>query len=141
MSVYNLIAATSFVLQIIVLMMLFGSLLLKGKRKFREHGITMLVAVVLHTISIVAVMVPSFGVITSGGFSASISAITYVHGITGIIAEVFGVWIVVSWRLRTSLQYCAPKKNLMRITLISWLIALLLGVLVYLHFYTALLPL
>lgn len=141
MAVYSFVATVSFVLQIIIPVLLFVSLGLKGKKKFREHGITMLIAVVLHSISIFAVMVPSFLVIPSVDISAAVSAITYVHGIAGILAEVCGVWIVVSWRLRTSLQYCAPKKNLMRITLIAWLTALLLGILIYLHFYTTLLPL
>jgi hypothetical protein len=58
----------------------------------------------------------------------------------GIIVAVLGVWIVTSWRLRTSLQYCSPKKKLMLLTLTSWLIALLLGILLYLHFYTTILP-
>ncbi|MBN1244144.1 hypothetical protein JXA31_00960 [Candidatus Bathyarchaeota archaeon] len=141
MDIYTLIATVSLVLQIAVLILLFGSLGLKGRKKLRQHGITMLIAVVLHTISILAVMIPSFGVITSGDFPVLISAIAYVHGITGIIAEVFGVWIIATWRLRTSLQYCAPKKKLMRLTLILWLIALFLGILLYLHFYTTLLPL
>jgi hypothetical protein len=141
MAVYSTIATISFVLQIAIPVLLLVSLGLKWKKKFREHGVIMLIAVVLHSISIFGVMGPSFGVITSGGFSATVSAITYIHGIAGIIAEVLGVWIIVSWRLRTSLQYCAPKKKLMLTTLISWLIALFLGTLIYLHFYTTLLPL
>jgi len=141
MDIYTLVATVSLVLQIAVLVMLFGSLGLKGKKKFRQHGITMLLAVVLHTISILAVMIPSFGAITSGDFPVLVSAIAYVHGITGIIAEICGVWIIATWRLRTSLQYCAPKKKLMRLTLISWLVALFLGVLLYLRFYTTFLPL
>jgi hypothetical protein len=141
MDIYTLIATVSFVLQIAVLILLLGSLGLKGRKKFRQHGITMLIAVVLHTISILAVMMPSFRAITSGDFSAVVSAITYVHGIAGILAEVFGVWIIASWRLRASLKHCAPKKNLMRLTLILWFIALFLGILLYLHFYTTLLPL
>jgi len=141
MDIYTLIATVSLVLQIIVLILLFGSLGLKGRKKLRQHGITMLIAVVLHTISILAVMIPSFGVITSGDFPVFISAVAYGHGITGIIAEVFGVWIIATWRLRTALQYCAPKKKLMRLTLIFWLIALFLGIVLYLHFYTTLPPL
>jgi hypothetical protein len=141
MDIYTLIATVSLVIQIAVLTLLFGSLGLKGRKKFRQHGITMLIAVVLHTISILAVMIPSFAAIGSANLAATISTIASVHGITGIIAEVFGVWIVASWRLRASLQYCAPKKNLMRLTLILWLVALFLGILLYLHFYTTLLPL
>jgi hypothetical protein len=141
LAVYSFAATVSFALQVVIPVLLLVSLGLKVKKKFREHGITMLVAVVLHSISIFALMVPSFGIISSGNFSAAVSAVTYIHGIAGIVAEVFGVWIIISWRLRTSLQYCAPKKNLMRITLISWFTALILGILLYLHFYTTLLPL
>jgi hypothetical protein len=141
MAVYSSIATISFFLQIVIPVLLLVSLGLKWKKKFREHGVTMLIAVVLHSVSIFGVMFPSFGVITLGGFSLVVSAITFVHGIAGIIAEVLGVWIIISWRLRKSLRHCAPKKKLMLITLISWLIALLLGILIYLHFYTTLLPL
>jgi hypothetical protein len=141
MDIYTFIATVSLVLQIIVLTLLFGSLGLKSKKKFRQHGITMLIAVVLHTITILAVMIPSFRLIASGEYPALVSTITYVHGIAGVIAEVFGVWIIVTWRLRTSIQYCAPKKKLMLLTLILWLTAVLLGILLYLHFYTTLLTL
>ena len=141
MAVYSTIATISFFLQIVIPVLLLVSLGLKWKKRFREHGVTMLIAVVLHSISIFSVMVPFFGVITLGDFSPVVSAITFFHGIAGIIAEVLGVWIIVSWRLRKSLQYCFPKKKLMLITLISWQIALFLGILIYLHFYTTLLPL
>jgi len=141
MDIYTLIATVSLVLQIVILFLLFGSVGLKVRKKFRQHGITMLIAVVLHTITILAVMIPSFGAISSGDFPVVISTIASVHGILGILAEVLGVWIVASWRLRRSLQYCAPKKTLMRLTLTLWFIALILGVLIYLHFYTPFLPL
>jgi hypothetical protein len=101
----------------------------------------MLTAVVLQTIAIFAIMIRSFGAIISGDFPVAVSTITAVHGTLGILAEVLGVWIVASWRLRTSLQYCAPKKNLMPLTLSLWLTALILGMRIYLHFYTPFLPL
>ena len=141
MDIYTLVATVSLVLQIAILILLFGSLTLKNKKKFRQHGITMLIAVALHTTSILAVMIPSFAAIGSANLAATISSIAYIHGITGILAEIFGVLIIASWRLRTSLQYCAPKKKLMRLTLVFWIIALFLGILLYLHFYTTLLPL
>jgi hypothetical protein len=139
MDIYTVIATVSLVLQIVVLALLFVGLGLKSKKKFHQHGILMLTAVVLHTITILVVMIPSFRVIASGEFPALVSAVTYVHGIAGVLAELLGVWIVVTWRLRTSLQYCAPKKKLMLLTLILWLTALVLGILLYLHFYTTLL--
>jgi len=141
MDIYTLISTTSLALQIAVLFLLFGSVWLKTKKRFRQHGITMLTAVVLHTITIVLVMIPSFRAIMAGDFPILVSTITSVHGILGILSEVLGVWIVASWRLRASNQYCAPKKKLMLLTLTLWITAIILGVLVYLHFYTPFLPL
>lgn len=138
------LATVSLVLQFVILVLLFGSVGLKGRKKFRQHGMTMLLAVVLHTITILLVMMPSFvsGFIPyfSTNISDAVSIIAIVHGATGILAEVLGVWIVTSWRLRKSLQYCTPRKKLMRFTLILWLIALFLGILLYIVLYLTILP-
>jgi uncharacterized membrane protein YozB (DUF420 family) len=138
------LATVSLVLQIVILVLLVGSVGLKGRKKFRQHGITMLIAVVLHTITILLIMIPSFviGFIPyfSTNISDAVSIIAIVHGAAGILAEVLGVWIVTFWRLRKSLQYCAPRKKLMRVTLILWLTALFLGVLLYLSLYLTILP-
>ena len=138
MDIYTLIATVSLVLQIAILILLSGSLELRRRKKFRQHGITMLSAVVLHTISIVAVMIPSFRVITAGDFTV-FSLIAYVHGTAGALAELFALWILLTWRLRTSTQYCAPKKKFMLLTLTLWLTAIVLGILLYLYYYTTLL--
>ena len=66
---------------------------------------------VLHTIAIFAIMIPAFVVISLGDFLLAVSTITAVHGVLGLTAEVLGLWLVVSWRLRSSLRYCAPKKK------------------------------
>jgi len=138
------LATVSLVLQIVILVLLFGSVGLKGRKKYRQHGMTMFLAVVLHTITILLIMIPSFvsGFIPyfSTNISDAVSIIAIVHGAAGILAEVLGVWLVTFWRLRKSLQYCAPKKKLMRVTLILWLTALFLGVLLYLSLYLTILP-
>jgi len=94
---------------------------------------------------ILGVMLPSLvlGVIPLilENSSLLVTIVAPLHGIMGIIAAVLGVWIVASWRLRASLQYCMPKKKFMLLTLTLWLIALLLGILLYLHFYTTILSL
>ena len=46
--------------QILFLAIVFVSLGLKQQKKFRLHGITMLVAVVLHLISVIPVMITSY---------------------------------------------------------------------------------
>jgi hypothetical protein len=141
MNVYTLIVTASLASQITVLFLLFGSVWLKTRKRFRQHGVTMLIAVVIHTISIFAIMIPSFTVISTVGFPVTIWTLAAVHGAMGTAAEALALWIVVSWRLRTSIQYCAPKKKLMLLTLILWVAALVLGMALYLHFYTPLLPL
>jgi hypothetical protein len=144
MDYYQFVAATSLSLQTVVLVLLVGGYWLKKMKKFRQHGITMLIAVILHIITILAVMLPSFVLaiipLILANTSTVLTIVATLHGIMGIIVAVLGVWIVTSWRLRTSLQYCSPKKKLMLLTLTSWLIALLLGILLYLHFYTTILP-
>jgi hypothetical protein len=46
-------------IQIVVLALLIGAIFLKSKNKYRNHGIVMFSAVVLHIVSILAVMLPS----------------------------------------------------------------------------------
>jgi hypothetical protein len=148
MDYYQLAATINLGVQIVVVVLLLGGYWLKRMNRFRQHGITMLTAVILHIIMMLAVMLPSFvlGVIPLilANTSAVVTVVGPLHGIMGIIAAVLGVWIVASWRLRASLQYCGrgkSKKKLMLFTLILWLIALFLGILLYLHFYTTILPL
>jgi uncharacterized membrane protein YozB (DUF420 family) len=140
---YRLAATITLAVQIVILILLLGGYSLKRMKKFRQHGMTMLVAVVLHIITILAVMLPSLATVIPLVHSNTSTVLTIVaplHGIIGIIAAVLGVWIVTSWRLRAPVQYCAAKKKLMCLTLTLWLIALFLGILLYLHFYTPVLP-
>jgi len=141
MNFYVLVAPISLVLQILILFLLLGSIWFKAAKKFRQHGLTMLTAVVLHTTTIVAVMIPSFGGISSGHFSTVISALAILHGTLGALAEILGVWVVASWRLRDSQEHCISKRRVMRLTLVTWIIAIILGVLIYLNFYTSVLKL
>ncbi|MEM2911777.1 MAG: hypothetical protein QW146_04655 [Candidatus Bathyarchaeia archaeon] len=145
MEFYEILALSSLVLQSLVFVLIIFSMALKARRKLRLHGITMFAAVVLHTVTLLGVMVPSFliGLIPyiSENPLNPISLISMVHGITGLIAWLLGLWIISTWHLSASLQNCASKKGAMRITLIFWLIALILGFLIYLNFYTTLISL
>lgn len=134
MALHSLIQQYNLYLQVLFLALVFVSLGLKMQKKFRLHGITMLVAVVLHLISVIIVMIPSYisllPLIAEGALNAT-SIIALVHGIIGILTAVLAVWIVASWRLRQSLKYCAPKKNVMRATLILWILAVIVAILMY----------
>lgn len=134
MDYYQTAATISLILQITALVLLFAGVGLKVRKKFRQHGIVMLTAVVLHTIIILAWMVPSFSASVPGSINlADIIVVTIlVHAFMGIVADLLGIWLVASWRLRADMKTCFAKKNLMRVTMTLWLITLFLGIVLYL---------
>jgi uncharacterized membrane protein YozB (DUF420 family) len=135
MDIYVLLATANLTLQIVVLGLLIRGYWLKRMKKFRQHGINMLTAVVLHIIMVLSVMIPSLLAISEANLGATIVTIAMVHGITGIATVFLGVWLVASWRLRTSLETCFAKKKVMLVTLSLWLVTLSLGILLYLSLY------
>jgi uncharacterized membrane protein YozB (DUF420 family) len=136
MDYYQFVATVSMVIQIVVLVLLFAGIWLKGMKKFRQHGIVMLTAVVLHTIMILVWMIPSFrslfGSPSSINLADMFTVTILVHAFMGIAAALLGIWLVASWRLRTNMKTCFAKKNTMRATMTLWLIALVLGIILYL---------
>jgi uncharacterized membrane protein YozB (DUF420 family) len=134
MDSYQLTATISLVTQIVVLLLLLGSVWLKGKKKYRQHGILMLTAVVFHTVVVLAWMTPIF----SGMFNFPTNllnplvATVFVHAFTGIATVILGIWLVASWRLKADVKNCFTKKNAMRATMALWIITLILGIIMYL---------
>ena len=139
MSYYPIAATISLILQIIVLVLLFVGVGLKVRKKFRQHGIAMLTAVVLHTVMVIVVMTPSFIIgfssLGSIDFANTLVVATLVHAFVGIAALLLGVWLVASWRLKADMKTCFAKKNIMLVTITTWLIALFLGIFMYWNFY------
>jgi uncharacterized membrane protein YozB (DUF420 family) len=133
---FQVVATISMIIQIVVLVLLFIGIWLKGTKKFRQHGIAMLAAVALHTVTIVAWMVPSFSsIFTPSGaidFADVLTVAIMTHAVTGIAAAILGIWLVASWRLKTDMKTCFAKKSAMRVTITLWLIALAIGVILYL---------
>lgn len=113
---------------------------MKRRLKFRKHGITMSVALVLHLIMIFVIMIPSFILAVVPMFiipapleSASIVAI--VHGIAGITTIVFGVGLVSTWRFNKDFTGCYKRKKYMLITITAWITTLVFGIILYAIFY------
>ncbi len=123
-------------IQIIVLSLLLAAIFLKSKKKYRQHGMVMLSAVTLHLISIIIVMVPSFGIFFSMtgtvNFADPLVIVTLVHVSSGLLAALFGIWLVSSWHLKADLQTCFRKKRVMDVTITLWSIAIVLGIILYL---------
>lgn len=132
------VAQVNLVFQIVVLAVFSVSLMLKSKRKLYLHGITMLIALVFNTASFAVVMLPS-SLRLNYSFNL-FSLVTITHVILGALAESFAVWLVASWHLQSSFQSCMKRKKIMRVTMVLWLMALLLGILVYIFLYTNLIP-
>jgi uncharacterized membrane protein YozB (DUF420 family) len=128
-------ATISLVFQLVVIGLLSGGVWLKATKKFRQHGITMLTALVLHAVMMFAWMIPSFSSLLSSPSSrnlADMMAFIIVHAFTGIAAVVLGIWLVASWRLQADMKTCFAKKNVMLVTITLWLIALIIGIILYL---------
>ncbi len=129
-------STVSLVIQIVVLALLIGAIMLKSQKKFRQHGITMLSAVVLHIISIFVVMIPSFTAFFGASglidYADVFVVLTLVHVAAGVTDALLGVWLVSSWHLQTNMQTCFKKKRFMDVTLVLWLLAIILGIVLYL---------
>lgn len=129
-------STVSLVIQIVVLALLIGAIVLKSQKKFRQHGITMLSAVALHITSILAVMIPSlaafFGAPDLISYADVFVIFTLIHVAAGVTAALLGVWLVSAWHLQTNMQTCFKKKRLMDATLVLWLLAIILGIVLYL---------
>jgi hypothetical protein len=122
--------------QMIVLFLLVYGYWLKRKLKFRQHGIIMAVAVVLHLTLVLYIMIPSFVVAVIPEYIVPnplsiVSIVGVIHGIIGTIALSFGIWFVASWRLRKNLQGCFGKKKIMLKTLAVWVTSLAFGIVLY----------
>jgi len=97
------------------------------------------IAVILHVLSFLVVMGPSF----SEGYEYFTTATsdlgvqtTWIHAIPGAIAMILGMVLVGAWALRPSnIGACSRRKRIMDITTLLWLVSLIFGIATYLVFY------
>lgn len=126
------------IMQVIILIVLFIGYIFKKDGKLMKHGATMSTAVLLHTISILLVMIPSLamGFALLFDFSQIGVIITWIHILAGIFAWIFGLYLVSVWRFRPPpLMNCVKKKKFMKPLLILWILALILGIAFYVYYY------
>jgi uncharacterized membrane protein YozB (DUF420 family) len=126
-------------IQIIALLLLLTGLIYKAKGKFRIHGSVMGVAVFLHLISFLLAMGPSlfynFEFFTTDTLNTGVQTM-WAHAITGAVALILGIVLVVAWILQSSnVKACIRRKRLMDITALLWTISVIFGIATYLSFY------
>jgi hypothetical protein len=126
-----IVATLSLVIEFVVLGLLTLGYLWKRMKNYRRHGITMTAALVLHLVTIFSWMIWSF--ICTFWFSdhANSVIVTLVHVVLGIGAAALGVWLVASWHMQTDVQKCFPRKRIMLTTIILWVTAIALGIVLY----------
>ena len=135
----SFLSQINLVLQIFILILLsLGMREIRIKRSFLGHGRILTIAAILNFVSFLVVMGPSFLGFQSFVFeqiSDTFSITTLVHSVFGSIAVVFSLGLVLNWRLQTSAKNCIGKKNIMRLAMALWIIALLSGILFYFILY------
>jgi hypothetical protein len=133
--VHEWMAFANLVIQIIILLLISLSMLLKRKKKFTWHGNVMLVAVLINGVLLISHMGPSLVYLLRAEIPVldSIAFVGLFHGIIGAVAEFLGIWLVGTWAyVQAETKYCIKRKKLMRIILAFWVLALGLGFLYYL---------
>jgi uncharacterized membrane protein YozB (DUF420 family) len=130
-----IISTLSLIIELVVLGLLTLGFLSQRMKNYRQHGITMTSALVLHLITIFSWMIMSFIAFFSAGsvdYGNLLVTATLAHVTFGIIAASLGVWLVGSWHLQTDVQKCFPRKRIMLVTITSWVTAIALGIVLYL---------
>ena len=129
----------NFILQIAIVFLISVSYLLKRKKKYVKHGAIMTSAVIVHTALILFVMGPSFIIHFGSLVSLPINLgiiVTWIHAFLGIISMILGVFIVTKWNFRNPTRLtCIQRKKWMKPTMITWVIALILGIGFYIFYY------
>jgi hypothetical protein len=128
----------SLVLQIVILFLLILGLPfakgMKTKKNLVIHGYLTIVALVLHTILIFIVMVPSFmgGFGEIGELSTILAFTVWSHVVLGTLAEVLGVIVVGVWLSKSvSKMNCGKMKRWMLPIFIIWAVSIVNGALVH----------
>ncbi len=135
-----LITDINLIIQIVSFFVLLISIVYKIKGKIKMHGYLMGLAVFLHFISFVIAMGPSF--FDSREFfttSTNLPGVQYmwIHAISGGIALVLGIFLVIAWVIKIShVAGCYKRKRVMDITILLWTLSIIFGILTYTSFYT-----
>ncbi len=126
----------SFFLELAVLaILIFAKYDLARTNRIRQHGVSLMIAVSLHVISVALVMIPSFARSINILFEepSNLAVIlTWIHIPLGGLALAFGLFLTFTWRLRPVSQTCFKRVSWMRPVFWLWTSSLVLGILIYL---------
>ncbi len=128
----------SLILQVVILFLLILGLPFfrrdNSKKNLIRHGYFTIAAVLLHTVLIFLVMIPTFA---SGVIALETSTLldivnVWLHVVMGTVAEVLGIVIVATWlRYGPSKMMCVRLRKWMLPTFVIWAISLVGGAIVH----------
>jgi hypothetical protein len=129
----------SLVLQVGILVLLFVAAEFAYRRDFTKHGWTTTIAVALHSATILIVMIPSLleevSLLTE---LSTAGLVTQVHVILGTTAWILGLASISWWGIRKKTHSSLPsrfkRKWVMRIMLLVWIAALVIGIILHLFY-------
>jgi hypothetical protein len=105
-----------------------------GKKNLMWHGYSTVAALVLHTILILIVMIPSFttGFSEFGELTLFNSITVWSHAVLGTTAEILGIVLVVAWLcMGPTKMACVLWKKWMMPTFIIWTVSIVNGALLH----------
>jgi len=125
--------------QIVAFILLLSALVYKAKGKFKIHGSMMAVAILVHFISFLIAMGPSFiggfDFLTTEPFQFGVQTL-WVHAVTGAFSLTLGFFLIVAWVPKIpDIKSCFRRKRIMDATALLWTISLVFGITTYLAFY------
>ena len=128
------LAETSLIIQSVIFVLFLVSMAFRMKGKYLVHVVTLLVAVI-SMLSFFAWWIyeiaPSFDSYLPTVLSPPLHLVNWLaHEFLGISTLVLGVWTVSFWRLGST-QFEAKSKRIWRLTWISWVLAYVVGLLLF----------
>jgi hypothetical protein len=119
----------------VIATLLVGRFIFARKGKITSHGYTLTIAIVLHAISVLSIMIPSFArstdILFTDFFSPAI-ILTWIHAPVGLLVLILGAYLVLEWRFKPPQDTCYKRVKLMRPLWLLWMLSLAMGILIYL---------
>ena len=127
-------------LQTVFLLPLLVSIAFRMKGNYFIHGITMIVAVVIELIGILSVSIFFADSSAMQALTSPFSTMVVfgVHSFFGIATLVSAIWVVALWRPRST-DFADRSKRIWQSTLILWVLAYVVGLLLYVALTTTIL--
>jgi len=133
------IGNVSFALQVAILFLLIiGLPSLKGRNENRNasrHGYFTVIALILHTVLILVIMIPTFsnGIGELGDLPPLYAFNILSHAILGTLAEILGLIVVAYWLLKSPKRMqCVKMRRWMTPIFVIWVVSLINGALIHL---------